>query len=156
MKEDIMNHVITTSIPLIPAGSPAPGGGFFTRTMFDRENRPFHLITAPKAFGESAKSLTWKSALKFCAELEGEEWTAPDRMAALAQYENLGPRLSTTPELFREGGEEAFNTDIRYWLLTEHASYDGYAWCQAFNGGGQHYDAKSWSGLVRASRKIYL
>lgn len=56
------------------------------------------------------------------------------------------PYTPTTPAqiaeaIFREDGAEALDP-AWYWSSTQHAGYDGCAWCQDFGDGSQGYDLK--------------
>ena len=52
--------------------------------------------------------------------------------------------------------QEEFKKDV-YWSNTQHASYDGYAWCQYFGSGFQGYGGKSYFDIrARAVRRVQI
>ena len=59
----------------------------------------------------------------------------------------------TDVELFRKGGEEAFEADW-YWTSTQYSA--GLAWGQGFAGGGQDVADKDDQGRVRAVRRLKI
>ncbi|OYY46635.1 MAG: DUF1566 domain-containing protein [Gallionellales bacterium 35-53-114] len=60
--------------------------------------------------------------------------------------------IQTTLELFKQGGEEAFEQQW-YWTSTQHAALSDHAWCQYFGYGHQYYDRKYYELRVRAVRR---
>ena len=169
--------------PFAPLGSPL-GGGFFAGEM-TIDGVLYALVVAPKAEGERLSLPYKKKsfdafdvtdsdddgmannerisdanhpAAKFCRSLiigEQADWYLPSRDELAMLQRNLGPRRKNTPELFREGAAEAFETDW-YWSSTEHASYSGLAWVVGFTSGYQYGYRKSYSYGVRAVRRLKI
>ena len=63
--------------------------------------------------------------------------------------------LQTQAEAFKEGGEQALDTDW-YWSSTRHASASGYAWCQIFTNGTQDYFSTDLKLRARAVRRLAI
>jgi hypothetical protein len=169
---------------VIPALGVAFGGGFFAGEIIVDEVR-FALIVAPKAEGEKMDLEYKKKnrgisdgtdsdddglansekindanhpAAQFCRSLQVggfNDWYLPSRDELALLERNLGLSRKNTPELFREGGSEAFERDW-YWSSTEYASYSGYAWVVYFSNGSQGYDGKSDANGVRAVRRLKI
>jgi hypothetical protein len=164
-------------------GSPM-GGGFFGGEIVV-EGQRFALIVAPKAAGEKLelqykindRSTTDSTtsdddglansdlinddnhpAVKFCRNLqlsEFSDWYLPSRDELAMLERNLGPKRKNTPELFREGAAEAFDTEW-YWSSTEYARYSSYAWVVNFGYGVQYNFDKGVDYGVRAVRRFKL
>lgn len=63
--------------------------------------------------------------------------------------------LQTEAELFKAGGDEAFD-DGWYWSSTQYVSDSDYAWYQTFRYGSQGYDHTVSKGRARAVRRLPL
>jgi hypothetical protein len=168
----------------IPAfGSPL-GGGFFAGEIIINGER-FALVVAPKAEGEKMELQYKKKnrdtadgthvenqglansdlinddnhpAAQFCRSLKiggFDDWYLPSRDELMTIWMALGPRRSNTPDLFREDGTEAFNTEW-YWSSTEHAQYSSNAWFVEFINGYQYSSNKNYNYEVRAVRRLKL
>ena len=61
----------------------------------------------------------------------------------------------TNAELFKDGGEQAFNTAL-YWSSTQHAANSDYAWCQDFYDGNQYYSSTDDELRARAVRRFAI
>lgn len=97
-------------------------------------------------------------AAQFCRGLQidgHDDWYLPSRDELMMLWRNLGPRRKNTPELFREGGAEAFDTDW-YWSSTENAQNSFNAWIVGFYYGYQFNTIKDLSYGVRAVRRLKL
>jgi hypothetical protein len=169
---------------VIPALGVAFGGGFFAGEIIVDEVR-FALIVAPKAEGEKLSLDYKKKKLnafdgtdsdeegfinsekinddnhpaaQFCRSLQiggFNDWYLPSRDELMRIWMALGPNRKKTPELFRAGGAEAFDTTW-YWSSTEHASSSYYAWVVGFGSGSQGTSGKSFNGGVRAVRRLKI
>jgi hypothetical protein len=136
--------------PFTAIGAPLAGGFFAGEYLIGGER--YGLIVASKAEGENKSlkfkktdlgttdsthndedglancaRLTGKNypAAEFCRSLKAggfDDWYLPSRDELAMLWRNLGPRRQNTPNQFREGAAEAFETDW-YWSSTEHASY---------------------------------
>jgi Protein of unknown function (DUF1566) len=97
-------------------------------------------------------------AAQFCRGLRiggVDDWQLPSRDDLAMLERNLGPRRKNTPELFREGGAEAFEADW-YWSSTESAQDSTIAWFVGFGYGYQDsYDKDDYFG-VRAVRRLKI
>ena len=60
----------------------------------------------------------------------------------------------TLAEAFQAGGDQAFE-EARYWSSTQHSDPD-YAWCQGFDGGGQHCHDTYSELRARAVRRLEI
>lgn len=141
------------SIPTIP-GTPFEGG-FYVDRITDN-GATYALVAAPEM--EAEGRVTWERAVELAAACRAgghEDWTLPSRRDALAMAEKLLPTGSETPEIFREGGEQAF-ARTGYWTGTEVDGEPGCAWLQNFYYGYQTSDNKNFSYRVRAVRKVPL
>jgi hypothetical protein len=167
-----------------PALGSLLGGGFFGGEIIVEGER-FALIVAPKASGEKLelqykandRSTTDKTtsdddglansdrindtnhpAAQFCRRLNiggFSDWYLPSRDELAMLERNLGPRRKNTPELFREGEAEAFDTDW-YWSSTEYAHNSSSAWIVYFGDGYQSDLDKDGFNGVRAVRRFKL
>jgi len=168
----------------IPAfGSPLAGGFFGGEIIINGER--FALVVAPKAEGEKlnlqykSKSLDKADgtdsddeglinsdlindanhpAAQFCRGLQiggFDDWCLPSRDELAIIWRALGPCRKNTPDLFREGGTEAFNASW-YWSSTEYAQYSDSAWIVGFYDGSQYDNDKGFSYGVRAVRRLKL
>lgn len=169
--------------PYQEIGSPLAGGFFGGEMTIDGER--YALIVAPKAEGEKLElryKLNDRGtfdgtdsdddglantalindanhpAAQFCRGLqigEQDDWYLPSRDELMMLWRNLGPYRKNTPDLFREGGAEAFNSTW-YWSSTEYAQYSSYAWIVGFYDGSQNYTSKLSHYGVRAVRRLKL
>lgn len=161
-------------------------GGFYAGKFFGADGKPYALIVAPKAGGETecafktersadpgARSLrdglanseamndAAHPAAKFCRALAiggFRDWYLPSRHEAALLAETLMPGGGYVPE---QTTAEAFREGgpeafSRAWYWTSTEWSAGYAWYQDFDGGTQGYDGKDWSSRVRAVRKCPL
>ena len=97
-------------------------------------------------------------AAEFCRSLKAggfDDWYLLSRDELAMLWRNLGPKRKNTPELFREGGAEAFTANW-YWSSTEFASYSTNAWLTDFNYGYQFTSYKDFSAGVRAVRRFKI
>jgi len=168
----------------LPAIGLPYAGGFFARELV-LEGERYALVVAPKAGGEKLdleykkKSLGTADgtdsyddglanservndanhpAAHFCRSLKiggFDDWYLPSRDELAMLWRNLGPRRKDTPDLFREDGAEAFESDW-YWSSTEHASYSGTAWLVGFYYGLQGSNDKYYYCGVRAVRRLKI
>ena len=167
--------------PFAALGSPLAGGFFAGEMAID--GVLYALVVAPKAEGEKM-DLQYKRrntadgtdsdddglsnserlndanhpAAQFCRTLqigEANDWYLPSRDELMQIWRNLGPRRKNTPELFREGGAEAFET-AWYWSSTENASNSFSAWYVGFFSGYQLYTNKVSYFGVRAVRRLKI
>jgi len=141
---------------VIPALGAPFEGGFFAGEFVLNEER-YALVVASKAEGENL-NLPWKKGIKFCQTLNiggFDDWYLPSRDELAMLQRNLGPRRQDTPELFREGAAEDFETDW-YWSSTEHASSSYLAWIVFFSYGYQNYYHKLSTNGVRAVRRLKI
>lgn len=168
----------------IPEIGSAFAGGFFGGEITIAGER-FALIVAPKAEGEKLEleyKLKDRGtadgtdsdddglantnrinddnhpAAQFCRGLQiggFDDWYLPSRDELAMLCRNLGPTRKNTPELFREGAVEAFDTDW-YWSSTEYAQYSLYAWLVGFLNGYQDGLNKLNYYGVRAVRRLKL
>jgi len=169
---------------VLPAlGTPFGGGLFAGEYTLDGER--FALVVAPKSEGEKLDAMYKEKsrgtfdgtdsdddgllnsmkiddanhpAVHFCRSLRiagHDDWYLPSRDELAQLWRNLGPRRQKTPELFKEGGAEAFATRW-YWSSTESASYSYCAWYLNFHDGYQDYYDKSTNFGVRAVRRLKI
>jgi hypothetical protein len=169
---------------IIPVfGSPLAGGFFGGEIIIAGER--YALVVAPKAEGEKlnmqykGKNLDKTDlslsdddgmqnsmeinddnhpAAQFCRGLDlggFNDWHLPSRDELATIWRSLGPRCKDTPDLFREGGTEAFEPNW-YWSSTEHAQDSSNAWVVGFSSGDQADDGKDDQLGVRAVRRIKL
>ena len=61
----------------------------------------------------------------------------------------------TNAELFKDGGEQAFDP-AWYWSSTQHAANSDYAWSQGFNNGNQINSSTSSKFRARAVRRLVI
>jgi Protein of unknown function (DUF1566) len=97
-------------------------------------------------------------AAQFCRGLRiggVDDWQLPSRDDLAMLERNLGPRRKNAPELFREGGAEAFEPNW-YWSSTEYAQHSYDAWLVGFNTGFQSTSGKNNLFGVRAVRRLKL
>lgn len=168
----------------IPAfGSPLAGGFFGGEIIINGER--YALVVAPKAEGEKmvqqykAKDLNKADgtdieneglvnsdlindanhpAAQFCRGLQiggFDDWYLPSRDELMLIWMALGPRRKVVPDLFREGGTEAFQP-AWYWSSTEHAQNSTNAWIVGFSNGNQSSYDKNLNYGVRAVRRLKL
>ena len=168
----------------LPAlGSPLAGGFFGGEITVDGQR--FALIVAPKAEGEKLNleykledlrtadgtdsdddGLTNTArinddnhpAAQFCRRLQiggFDNWYLPSRDELMMLWRNLGPRRKKTPDLFKAGAAEAFDTTW-CWSSTEHAQDSFYAWLVGFTNGYQSDCSKGSYEGVRAVRRLKL
>jgi hypothetical protein len=160
------------------------GGGFFGGEITINGER-FALIVAPKAEGEKmdleyklkardvfdgtdsdddglANSDKINDdnhpAAQFCRSLrigDHDDWCLPSRDELAMMERNLGPNRKNTPDNFKAGDAEAFDTTW-YWSSTEYAQYSGTAWLVGFNYGTQGYSNKNYNYGVRAVRRFKI
>jgi hypothetical protein len=160
------------------------GGGFFAGEITVNGER-FGLVVAPKSTGEKSDMEYKKKKLgtadgtdldddgfynscqmddnnhpaaQFCRALrigDHDDWYLPSRDELMRIWMALGPNRKNTPELFKIGNAEAFETTW-YWSSTEHAQYSGYVWIVGFSNGSQYYYNKSYYYGVRAVRRFKL
>ncbi len=168
----------------IPAIGQPFAGGFFAGE-FILEGERYALVVASKAEGEKLDLRYKKTdrnisdsadsdddglanserindanhpAAQFCRSLlicGYDDWYLPSRDELAMLWRNLGPRRKNVPELFREGGAEAFAL-AWYWSSTETASYSNYAWVVDFDFGGQNDVYKDDGCGVRAVRRLKI
>lgn len=168
----------------IPAIGAAFGGGFFAGEIITNGER-FALIVAPKAAGERIDLLYKKTGLgtydktasdddgllnsnlinddnhpaaQFCRSLsiDGlDDWYLPSRDELMRIWMALGPNRQGTPDLFKAGAAEAFETRW-YWSSTEHASSSNLAWVVGFSIGFQYNYLKDYRLGVRAVRRLKI
>lgn len=141
------------SVPTIP--STPFEGGFYVDRVTDN-GATYALVAAPEM--EAEGRVTWERAVELAAACRAgghEDWTLPSRRDALAMAEKLLPTGSETPEIFREGGEQAF-ARTGYWTGTEVDGEPGFAWLQHFRDGYQDDLDKNYRYRVRAVRKVPL
>jgi hypothetical protein len=176
----------TASPVKIPAVGAPFQGGFYAGKFFGGDGRPYALIVAPKATGETeAKFKTDRSsnaaarslrdgfansqalnddahpAAKFCRGLKiGKytDWYLPSRHEAALLAENLMPGGDYVPE---QTSAKAFQEGgpeafARSWYWTSTEFSSGYAWIQSFGSGNQSNFDEDWSCRVRAVRKCPL
>jgi hypothetical protein len=164
-------------------GSPLAGGFFGGEIIIDGER--YALVVAPKAEGEKLNLQYKKKGLdkvdatdsddqgllnsnlinddnhpaaQFCRGLQiggFSDWYLPSRDELAIIWRSLGPRRKNTPDLFREGGTEAFAPEW-YWSSTEYAPYSFNAWVVVFYDGSQFSFSKNGGFGVRAVRRIKL
>jgi len=73
-----------------------------------------------------------------------------------ASYTTTAP-AQTSAAAFRSGGAEAFNdAGTWYWTSTQYAPYTGGVWIQRCSDGGQNYNYKTYSFLVRPVRRVKI
>lgn len=95
---------------------------------------------------------------QFCRGLQiggFDDWYLPSRDELMLIWMALGPNRKTTPESFKAGSAEAFETTW-YWSSTEHAQYSDAAWIVGVDGGGQSYGFKHSLYGVRAVRRLKI
>jgi len=168
----------------VPALGSEFGGGFFGGEIVVNGER-FALIVAPKAEGEKMEleyklkdrgtadgtisdddgfanseliNDTNHPAAHFCRSLRiagHDDWYLPSRDELMRIWMALGPNRKNTPELFRKGSTEAFNTNW-YWSSTEYAPYSGNAWVVDFFSGFQGDFIKYYFYGVRAVRRLKI
>ena len=174
---------MTTQATIPAFGSPL-GGGFFGGEIIINGER-FALVVAPKAEGEKMELQYKQKdrntadgthienqglvnsdlindvnhpAAQFCRGLQiggFDDWYLPSRDELMHIWMALGPRRYNTPDLFREGGTEAFETTW-YWSSTEHAQLSSHAWYVSFGSGFQDNGNKFNTMAVRAVRRLKL
>jgi hypothetical protein len=166
-------------------GQPFAGGFYGGEIIIDEER--FALIVAPKAEGEQLNLQYKKKSLdkadgtdsddegfyntelnnnanhpaaQFCRSLQiggYDDWYLPSRDELMTIWMALGPNRKRTPELFKQGGSEAFETTW-YWSSTENAHHSSLAWLVNFVNGYQDFSNKNanfFSG-VRAVRRLKI
>ncbi len=134
-------------------------GGILAAVGYRQNGTKYALVTACKETGESKKRVSWNAAQEFCAAL-GDGWKPPSLENATILRANCMPGTyidfpaQTLIDAFKEGGPEAFETDLPYWTRDQ-ASADG-AWVQGFYYGGQLFSDKGNQWRARAVREIDL
>lgn len=167
-----------------PALGAAFGGGFYGGEI-TVDGRRYALVVAPKAEGEKLNlqykkknldtsdgtdmdndglvntgriSDTNHPAAQFCRSLrigDHDDWYLPSRDELMTIWMSLGPNRKTTPEPFKAGEPEAFETTW-YWSSTEHAQLSYGAWIVGFLNGYQDTITKYNHYGVRAVRRLKL
>ena len=97
-------------------------------------------------------------AAQFCRGLQiggFNDWYLPSRDELMRIWMALGPNRKKTPDLFKAGGRESFESRW-YWASTEPAQYSSYAWVVDFYDGYQHTSLKSNNCGVRAVRRVKI
>lgn len=175
-----------TETIFIPDTIGAPFGGGFFAGVFLLDGKPYALIVAPKAEGETMAAFKARNtatqgarslrdglanseamndkdhpAARFCRNLEiggFTDWYLPSRHEAALLAETLMPGDGTVPE---QTTAEAFQEGApeafdRAWYWTSTECGPGSAWVQCFYFGIQDRSDKDLSARVRAVRKCPL
>lgn len=91
---------------------------------------------------------------------EGPNWCYARSGINVSAAEPTRPYTSDNPvqtsaQAFQEGAGEGFDPEY-YWSSTQHAGYEGYAWCQYFDHGHQGFNHKGNEFRARAVRRLAI